>query len=66
MVLYFNSEYVEDTQKLYIVMEKGQTDLSQLMKNISQTNPVPISTIIYYWTEILTAVKHIHDNGKVT
>lgn len=51
---------------LYVVMERGETDFSKLMKNISKTNCIPIITIIYYWVEILRAVKNIHKNGKFT
>jgi hypothetical protein len=47
-------------------MEKGETDFSRLMKNISKNNHIPIITIIYYWVEILRAVKIIHENGKFT
>lgn len=50
---------------LYIVMEKGETDLSRLIKTISKTNQIPIITILYYWIEILRAVKYIHENGKL-
>ena len=64
MVLCFNSEYAADRQMLYVVMERGETDFSKLMKNISKTNRIPIITIIYYWVEILRAVKNIHENGK--
>jgi len=66
VVLCFNSEYAEDRQKLYVVMEKGETDFSKLMKKILKANRIPITRIIYYWTEILEAVKNIHENGKFT
>jgi hypothetical protein len=46
-------------------MEKGETDLSRLIKNISKTSQLHIITIIYYWVEILRAVKNIHENGKL-
>jgi len=64
--LCFNSEYAEGRQMLYVVMERGETDFSKLMKNISKTSHIPIITIIYYWVEILRAVKNIHENGKFT
>lgn len=50
---------------LYVVMEKGETDLSRLIKKISKTNQIHIITILYYWVEILRAVKNIHENGKL-
>jgi hypothetical protein len=51
---------------LYVVLEKGEFDLSKLMKIISKSNQIPIIKIIYYWVEMLTAVKNIHANGKFT
>lgn len=50
---------------VYVVMEMGDTDLSRLLKQISQEKQLPLTMILYYWTEMLTAVKHIHDNGVV-
>lgn len=49
---------------LYVVMEMGDTDLSKLLKSMSREKQLPLTMILYYWTEMLTAVKHIHDNGK--
>lgn len=49
---------------VYVVMEMGDTDLSRLLKSMSQEKQISITMILYYWTEMLTAVKHIHDNGK--
>lgn len=45
-------------------MEMGDTDLSRLLKSMSQEKQISLTMILYYWTEMLTAVKHIHDNGK--
>jgi serine/threonine protein kinase len=56
---------VEEKQMVYVVLEKGETDLSRLIKNISKTNQIHIITILYYWVEILRAVKNIHENGKL-
>lgn len=50
---------------LYVVMEMGDTDLSRLIKSMLQEKKkIPLTMILYYWTEMLTAVKHIHDNGN--
>lgn len=49
---------------VYVVMEMGDTDLSRLLKSMSQEKQVSLTMILYYWTEMLTAVKHIHDNGE--
>lgn len=50
---------------VYVVMEMGDTDLSRLLKTMSQEKQIRLTMILYYWTEMLTAVKHIHDNGKL-
>lgn len=51
---------------LYVVMEMGDTDLSRLLKSICQEKQqISLTMILYYWTEMLTAVKHIHDNGHL-
>ncbi|KOC66033.1 Dual specificity protein kinase TTK [Habropoda laboriosa] len=50
---------------VYVVMEMGDTDLSRLLKTMSQEKQIPLTMILYYWTEMLTAVKHIHDNGVI-
>ncbi|XP_076673724.1 dual specificity protein kinase monopolar spindle 1 isoform X2 [Andrena cerasifolii] len=50
---------------VYVVMEMGDTDLSRLLKTISQEKQIPLTMILYYWTEMLTAVKHIHDHGVI-
>lgn len=44
-------------------MEKGDTDFSRLMKDIAKTKKISMSMITYYWTEMLNAVKDIHDKG---
>lgn len=47
-------------------MEIGDTDLSRLLKTLVQEKKqLPLAMILYYWTEMLTAVKHIHENGKL-
>lgn len=43
----------------------GDTDLSRLLKSMSQEKQISLTMILYYWTEMLTAVKHIHDNGNM-
>lgn len=45
-------------------MEKGDIDFSRLIKDISKIKKIPMSMVIYYWTEMLSAVMDIHDKGK--
>ncbi|XP_012254698.2 serine/threonine-protein kinase MPS1 [Athalia rosae] len=57
--------YEIQSNLLYVVMEMGDTDLSKLLKSMSREKQLPLTMILYYWTEMLTAVKHIHDNGVI-
>ncbi|KOX79370.1 Dual specificity protein kinase Ttk, partial [Melipona quadrifasciata] len=50
---------------VYVVMEMGDTDFSRLLKTMSREKQISHTMILYYWTEMLTAVKHIHDNGVI-
>uniref|UniRef100_A0A1B6C184 Protein kinase domain-containing protein n=1 Tax=Clastoptera arizonana TaxID=38151 RepID=A0A1B6C184_9HEMI len=61
----FAHEYVKENKMLYVVMEKGDTDLSRLIRDINKTAKISMSMIIYYWTEMLTAVRDIHEKGII-
>ncbi|XP_029679259.1 probable serine/threonine-protein kinase ndrC [Formica exsecta] len=50
---------------VFVVMEMGDTDLSRLLKSMSQEKQISLTMILYYWNEMLTAVRHIHDNGVI-
>lgn len=48
-------------------MEKGGIDLSVFLRNIAdKSKHLPIHVIYYYWMEMLSCVKEIHDAGKMT
>lgn len=64
LVLICYSEYVKESKMLYVVMEKGDTDLSKLIRDICKTTKISMSMIIYYWTEMLTVVRDIHNKGN--
>lgn len=49
---------------VYVILELGDTDLSKFLKTILNEKKLPLTLILYYWTEMLTAVKHIHDHGN--
>lgn len=46
-------------------MEMGSTDLSQILKNLSSNDQEmsPPYLILFYWMEMLRAVRQIHSNG---
>ncbi|XP_017880727.1 serine/threonine-protein kinase WARTS homolog [Ceratina calcarata] len=58
-------DYEINYPMVYVVMEMGDTDLSRLLRTMLQEKQIPLTMILYYWTEMLTAVKHIHDNGVI-
>lgn len=46
-------------------MERGDTDLSKFLKDKATSDEgISPQLIMYYWTEMLLAVKSIHDNSK--
>lgn len=45
-------------------MEKGDTDFSKLLKSITKSRQISVAMIIYFWLEMLHAVKYIHSNGN--
>jgi len=63
LILFDYFSQIKDSM-VYVVMEMGDTDLSRLLRSMSQEKQISLTMILYYWTEMLTAVKHIHDNGK--
>lgn len=49
---------------LYVILELGDTDFSQVLKSMNPKKQIPYPMILYYWTEMLSAVKHIHENSE--
>uniref|UniRef100_A0A2S2NU64 Dual specificity protein kinase TTK n=1 Tax=Schizaphis graminum TaxID=13262 RepID=A0A2S2NU64_SCHGA len=58
----FDSQYSIKEKILYMVMEKGDTDLSKLIRS---TKHMSVHMIMYYWTEMLTAVSEVHAKGVI-
>lgn len=63
----FDSEVINKNRKklLLMVMEKGETDLSKLIREVNKTSEMSISMIIHYWSEMLKAVEGIHKSGII-
>ncbi|RZF36216.1 hypothetical protein LSTR_LSTR008542 [Laodelphax striatellus] len=62
----FDHEYLENERMLYVVLEKGDTDFTRLIRNLSkEKNEKDPFMIFYYWGQILKAVKDIHDKGII-
>lgn len=49
-----------------MVLEKGGKDLATILKNYSlKSAHIPLSTIFYYWMEMIYAVQQIHSHGII-
>lgn len=56
---------VHKEKVLYVILEKGEADLAKILKDLSNANRhLNMHMLIYYWMEMLYAVKQIHENGK--
>merc|ERR550519_2869108 len=58
-------EKVDSEDLLYVIMEKGDTDLATLLKKYSNKKEIPPAMIKHYWTEMLHAVSVIHNSGII-
>lgn len=48
------------------MLEVGGADLSKILKeSASSSNHMPMYMLLYYWMEMLYAVKQIHSNGII-
>ncbi|GAB0088902.1 dual specificity protein kinase TTK [Sergentomyia squamirostris] len=55
--------YSPEDSILYIVMEKGEKDLSAILKDY--TKNLPVYTIMDFWHQMLKCVKFIHEHGVI-
>ena len=62
-------EWNKETDKLLLVLEKGDSDLSTVLYKMRQTDArkkgLDLHTIKHYWNEMLKAVDEIHGKGVV-
>jgi serine/threonine-protein kinase TTK/MPS1 len=65
IVMLHDYEKVESEEILYVIMEKGDTDLATLLKKYSNNREITAAMIKYYWTEMLHAVSVIHQRGII-
>lgn len=61
----FHREYQDDRKKLFVVMEKGDTDLAALFKNARKLGTITESMRKFYWEEMLQAVRVLHREGII-
>jgi len=58
-------EKVDSEDILYVILEKGDTDLASLLKKYSNNREITPAMIKHYWTEMLHAVAIIHKRGII-
>ncbi|XP_064458091.1 dual specificity protein kinase Ttk-like [Ornithodoros turicata] len=65
VVRLYDYEYCKKKKMLSLVMEKGDTDLSGVLRSIMRANSLSPITVKFYWSEMLYAVKEIHEKGII-
>lgn len=65
IVKLYDHEKIDAEDILYVVMEKGDTDLSLLLKKYNANKEITSSMVKHYWTEMLHAVQVIHRVGII-
>lgn len=55
--------HVPEKEILYMVMEKGDSDLHKILQE--HRGPLPVYTLARYMYQIIQAVNYIHDNGVI-
>lgn len=63
VVSLFDYCHLPEKNLLYMVMEKGESDLHKILQGF-QTQ-IPLYTLLNYWHEMLQAVNYIHQNGVI-
>ena len=60
IVRLYDYEKDDNLDVLYVIMEKGDTDLASLLKEYMNQKQITAAMIKHYWTEMLHAVSVIH------
>lgn len=55
--------HLPEKRILYMVMEKGESDLHKILQEYK--SHIPLYTLINFWYQILQAVNYIHQNGVI-
>ncbi|CAG9858689.1 unnamed protein product [Phyllotreta striolata] len=59
-------DYEQLPEELLLVLEKGGVNLSSVLKKtVAQKRNIPYYKLVFYWMEMLQAMKEIHDNGVI-
>lgn len=57
------SAHIPSEKKLYMVMERGESDLHHVLQ--SYESIIPCYTLVTYFHQMLLCVKYIHQNGII-
>lgn len=63
VVSLFDYCHVPEQGILYMVMEKGESDLHKILQGYR--THIPLYTLMTYWHQMLQAVHYIHQNGVI-
>ncbi|CRL02089.1 CLUMA_CG015142, isoform A [Clunio marinus] len=63
VVSLFDYAHLPKKRILYMVMEKGESDLHKILQGFR--THIPLYTMISYWHQMLQAVHYIHQNGVI-
>ena len=61
----YENVVTEEEELLYVVMEKGDTDLALLIKKYTVNKEITPAMIKHYWSEMLHAVAVVHKKGVI-
>ena len=63
VVSLFDYCHLPEKSLLYMVMEKGESDLHKILQGYR--THIPLYTLMSYWHQMLLAVDYIHSNGVI-
>jgi serine/threonine-protein kinase TTK/MPS1 len=63
VVSLFDYCHLPEKSSLYMVMEKGESDLHKILQGYR--THIPLYTLVSFWYQMLQAVNYIHQNGVI-
>lgn len=63
VVALYDYLHLPDQSILYMVMEKGDSDLHKTLQSFKKD--IPLYTLVNYWYQILQSVNYIHQHGVI-
>ena len=50
---------------LFLLLERGEIDLSEIIRNLQNENRFSVAKMRFYWEQMLEAVEECHQNGVI-